>query len=152
MWQQEVCRSREPLIDTLLPSPYDTQDKRTSASPLPFLEEDNSSVPIVETPLLSTLSLTGGPQVDRPCALSELILLENIPVALDHEGRSCLSEKVGSRSNYAALGMRGGCVSIRRPLPSISSSGSYSIWVLSLEQENWQHCLGTTHLISPLCW
>eukprot|EP00731_Ephydatia_muelleri_P024075 Em0016g346a len=74
-------------------------DKRTSASPLPFLEEDNSSVPIVETPLLSTLSLTGGPQVDRPCALSELILLENIPVALDHEGRSCLSEKEATAFN-----------------------------------------------------
>eukprot|EP00731_Ephydatia_muelleri_P024068 Em0016g339a len=37
--------------------------------------------------------------VDRPCALSELILLENIPVALDHEGRSCLSEKEATAFN-----------------------------------------------------
>lgn len=145
------------------------QGKRTSVSPLPFLEEDNLSVPIVETPLLSTLSLTGGSQVNQPCTLTELILLENIPVAVEHEGRSSLSEKVGipgpnphgtGEEDYTE-GWGGGdtvrslgdhVLLIRRPLPSISSSGSCSIWVLSLEQENWRPCLGTTHLISPLCW
>ena len=87
-----MCCWQLLMKEFLLWFPF-VQDKRTSTSPLPFLE-DESSVPILETPLLSTLSLTGASEVNRPCGLTELFLLENVPVVVDHEGRSSLSDKV----------------------------------------------------------